>query len=124
MNLKMTLLFSQAEQQAALLPEQRLITLNDVCKVVGMQVGQFEVDPYLEEIKDEIEISYPQDILAIIAERKKNTTAGSSSVNTQNEATPDPALPSAHNLLGSTKSALSSAPSFANPPYYSSALGK
>ena len=69
------------------------VKLEDVCKVAGVQVGQYEVGPYLDEIKDEIEITYPQDILAIIAERKKNATAGSSSTNTQNEATPDPALP-------------------------------
>ena len=72
------MLISQAEQQAALLSEPRLIKLEDVCKVAGVQVGQYKVGPYLEKIKDDIEISYPQDILAIIAERKKNATAGSS----------------------------------------------
>ena len=67
-----------------------------------MQVGQYKVGPYLKEIKDEIEISYPQDMLTIIVERKKNATAGSSSTNIQSEATTDPALPSAHNLLNRT----------------------
>ena len=78
----------------------------------------------LEEIKDDIEISYPQDTIAIIAERKKNATAGSSSTNIQSEATSNPALPSAHNLLGTSKYAPSFAPSSSNPPNNSSALGK
>ena len=85
-------------------------------------MGQYEVGPYLDEIKDEIE-SYPKDILAIIAERKKNATAGSSSVNTHNEETLEPALPSA-NLLSTKKSAPSSGPSSSNPPDNNSALGK
>ena len=124
MNTKIALLFSQAEQQAALPPEQRLIKLENVCKVASVQVRQYEFGPYLEEIKDDIEILYPQDILAIIAERKRNATIGSSSTNIQSEATPDPALPSAHNLLGTSKSAPSSAPSSSNPPDNRSTLGK
>ena len=86
--------------------------------------GHYEVGPYLEEIKDEIEILYPQDILTIIVERKKNATTGNSFANIQSEAMPDLALPSAHNLLGTTKSAPSSAPSSSNPPDNSSAIGK
>ena len=120
----MALLFSQAEQQAAFPPEQRLIMLKDIYKAASVHVGQYEVGPYLEDIKDEIEISYPQDILTIIAERKKNSIAGSSYVNIQNEATLDAALPYAHNLLGTTKSAPSSAPSSSIPPENSFALGK
>ena len=92
----MALVFSQAEQQATLPPEQRLVMMKDVCKAAVMQVGQYEVGPYLEEIKDEIEILYPQDILTIIAKRRKTTTAGSSTSNTQHEATPDPVLPSTY----------------------------
>ena len=124
MNVKMAWLFSQAQQQAALPPEQRLIMLKDICKAAGVQMGQYKVRPYLEEIKDEIEISYPQDILSIIAERKKNAIAGSSSANIQSEATPDPALPSAHNLLSTIESTLSSMPSSSIPLENSSALGK
>ena len=88
-----------------------------------MQKGQYKVGPYLDEIKDEIEISYPQDILAIIVERKKSATAKSSYANTYNEATPEPALPSA-NLLSTKRSAPSSGPSSSNPPDNNSALGK
>ena len=55
----MAFLYSQTEQQAALPPEQRRIKLEDVCKVAGVQVGQYEVGPYLDEIQDEIEIKYP-----------------------------------------------------------------
>ena len=124
MNVKMVLLFSQVEQQAALPPEQRLISLEQVYKAAGAQVGKYEVGPYLEEIKNEIEISYPQYILTIIAKRKKSTTTGSSSGNTQNKATPDPALPSAHSLLGTSKSAPSSAPYFSNLLENSFTIGK
>ena len=120
----MAILFSQAEQQETIPPEQRPIMLNDIFKVAGVQVGQYEVGPYLEEIKDEIDISYPQDILTIIVERKKNAIARSSSANIQSDATPNPALPPTHNLLGITKSAPSSAPSSSNPLDNSSALGK
>ena len=120
----MALLFSQAEQQAALLPDERLISLEEVCKAAGVQVGKYEVGPYLEEIKNEIEILYPQDILTIIAERKKSMIAGSSSGNTQNEVTLNPELPSAHILLGTYKSALSSIPSSSNLPENSSTIGK
>ena len=61
-----------------------------------MKAGKYEVGPYLEEIKDKIEVSYPKDILAIIAERKVSTIAGSCSSGVQAEpgsVTPDPALP-------------------------------
>ena len=51
-------------------------------KKSGVEMGKFEVKPYLEEIKDEISISYLEDILAIIVERKATartaTIAGSS----------------------------------------------
>ena len=36
MNVKMALLFFQAEQQAALPPEQRQVKLEDVCKVASV----------------------------------------------------------------------------------------
>ena len=67
-------------------------------------MGKYEFGPYLEEMKDEIEISYPQDILAIISERKKAAAARSNSSDVQSEAgnaTPDPALPPVQSLLGS-----------------------
>ena len=70
MKVKMDFLFSRPEQQTALLLEQRLIKLEDICRAAGVQVGQYEVSPYLDEIKDEIEITYPQDILTIIAEKR------------------------------------------------------
>ena len=123
MNVKMALFYSQAEQQAALPPEQRLIKLEDICRVAGVQVGQYELSPYLDAIKEEIEIKYPQDILSIIAERKRNATIGSSSASHQSEATPEPALPSA-TVPDSQHPSSSSAPSSSNPPDNSSALGK
>ena len=59
MNIKMAFLFNQVVQQAALPPEQKIISVEQVCKAVGIQVGKYEVGSYLEGIKDEIEISYP-----------------------------------------------------------------
>ena len=56
----MAILFDQAEQQTALPPEQRIISLEQVCKAAGVQVGKYEVGPYLEVMKEKIEISYPQ----------------------------------------------------------------
>ena len=75
-------------------------------------------------MKDEIEISYPQDILAIISERKKAVAMGSNSSSVQNDATPDPIMPSAHSLLGTTKLAPSSAPSSYTFPENSFVIGK
>ena len=123
MNVKMAQFYSQAEQQAALPPEQRLIKLEDICRVAGVQVGRYELGPYLDAIKEEIEIKYPQDILSIIAERKRNATVGSKSASHQNEATPEPAPPSA-TLSESQHPSSSSAPSSSNPPDSYSTLGK
>ena len=55
------------------------MSLAQVCKAAGIQMGKYEAGPYLEEMKDEIEISYPHDILAIISERKKAAIAKSNS---------------------------------------------
>ena len=79
MNIKIAFLFDQAIQQAALPPEQRPVSLEQVCKAAGIQMGKYDVGPYLEEMKYETEISYPQDILAIISKRKKATATGSNS---------------------------------------------
>ena len=87
-------------------------------------MGKYEVGPYLEAMKDEIEISYPQDILAIILERKKTTAIGSNSFGVQNDATPDPALSSAQSLLLTSEPALNSASSLSNQPESGSAIGK
>ena len=124
MNVKMALLFDQAEQQAALPLEQRIISLDQVCKAAGVQKGKYEVGPYLKVIKDEIEILYPQDILTIISKRKKTTAVGRNSSNVQSDAAPDPALPSAHSFLGTTKHASNSALSSSIPLENSSAIGK
>ena len=59
MNIKMTFFFDQAIQQAARPLEHRTVLLEQVCKAVGIQMGKYEVGPYFEEMKDEIEISYP-----------------------------------------------------------------
>ena len=124
MNIKMAFLFDQAIQQVALPPEHRTVSLEQVCKAAGIQIGKYEVGPYLEEMKDEIEISYPQYILAIISERKKTATVGGSSSGAQSDATPDPALPPAQSLLGTSEPALHSTPSTSNQPKSSSAIGK
>ena len=67
---------------------------------------------------------YPQDILSIITDRKKATAVGSGSFSARNDGTLDPALPSAQNLIGTSKPALSSAPSSSNQLENSSAIGK
>ena len=87
-------------------------------------MGKYEVGPYLEEMKYEIGISYPQDILAIIYERKKTTVAGSSSSGAQSDATPDLALPPAQSLLGTSEPTLHFAPSTSNQLKSSSVIGK
>ena len=70
MNVQLAHMFFLATQQATLPPEQRKMMPELICKKYGVEMGKFEVKPYLEEIKDEITISYPEDILAIITERK------------------------------------------------------
>ena len=92
-------MFYLATQQAALPPEQRKMTPELVYKKIGVEMGKFEVKPYLEEIKDEIAISYQGDILVIITERKTaaRTTAifGLNPMNDPAEpgsVTPEPAL--------------------------------
>ena len=87
-------------------------------------MGKYNGSPYLEEMKDEIEISYPQDVLTIISERKKATAAGSCSSGAQNDATPDPALPSAQNFISTLEPILNFAPSSSNQPENNSAIGK
>ena len=67
MNVQLTHMFYLATQQVALPPEQRKMTLELVCKKTGVELEKFEVKPYLKEIKDEIAISYLEDILAIIS---------------------------------------------------------
>ena len=70
MNVQLAHMFFLATQQATLPLEQRKITPELIYKKSGVDMRKFEVKPYLEEIKDEITISYPKDILAIITERK------------------------------------------------------
>ena len=57
-------------------------------------------------MKAEIEISYPKDILAMIAEKKATVRAGASSSSVYakpSRATPDPALPSTQIPLSNTE---------------------
>lgn len=82
------------------------MTLELVCKVAGVEMGKYEVGPYLEEMKSKIEISYLKDILALIAERKDAARARPSSSSVQakpGNATPNPALPYAQILSNNTE---------------------
>ena len=126
MNIKMAFLLDQAIQQSALPPEQRPVSLEQVYKAAGIQIGKYEVGPYLEEMKDKIEISYPQDILAIISERKKAAAAGSSSSGIQSDFTHDPALPPVQSLLSNVtpEPALYPVPVTSDQPETNSAIGK
>ena len=126
MNIKMTFLFNHAIQQVALPPQQGLVSLDQVYKAACIQIGKYEVGLYLEEMKDEIKILYPQDILAIISERKKAATVGSSSFGVQSDVTPDPTLPPVQSLLGNVtpEPTLHPASITSDQPKTSSAFGK
>ena len=72
---------------------------------MGIEVGKYEVGPYLKEMKNEIEISYPQDILLIIAEKKNVAIIGISFFGIQTgDSTPDPARQPVQDLLGNPES--------------------
>ena len=73
MNVQLAHMFYLATQQATLPLEQRKMTNDLGYKKSGVEMGKFEVKPYLEQIKDEIAVSYPKDILAIITKRKATT---------------------------------------------------
>ena len=92
-------------------------------------MGKYKVGPYLKEMKDEIEILYPQDILAIIAEKKNAAAAGSNSSGVYSEAgnaTPNPTLSPIQSLLGSVtpEPALQPASFTSDQVETSSAIGK
>ena len=48
MNVQLAHMFYLATQQAALLLEQRKMTPELVCKKTGVEMGKFEVKPYLK----------------------------------------------------------------------------
>ena len=54
----------------------------------------------------------------------KTAAIGSNSSGVQNDATPDPTLPSAQSLLHTSEPTLNSAPSSSNEPESSSVIGK
>ena len=82
------------------------MTLELLCKRLGVEMGKFEPDPHLKEMKAEIDISYPRDVLAMIAERKVAVRAGASSSGVHAEpgsAMPEPALHLAHLFSSETE---------------------
>ena len=60
MNIHMAHMFHAATQRALLPAEQRIATLESICKDLGVEFGKFKTEPYIEAMKSEIEISYPQ----------------------------------------------------------------
>ena len=75
MNIHMAHMFYVATQQALLPTETRTATPESICKDLGVKFGKFETEPYIEAIKAEVEISYPNDIVDIIKTRKASTRA-------------------------------------------------
>ena len=106
MNIQIARMFYEATRQASLPVEQRMAALELVCKAAGVEMRKFKLGPYLEEMKAEIEISYPKDILAMIAEKKATAIARASSSSVHAElgnATPDHAIQSAQIPSNKTK---------------------
>lgn len=95
MNVHLASMFYEASQQAVLPIKQRTLTTELLSEKLGVEMRKFQPGPYLEDMKVEIDISYPSDLLAIIAERKVATRANvsSSGVNIEpGNATLKPAL--------------------------------
>ena len=95
MNVHMAHMFYVTTQQALLPTKQRTATPESICKDLRVEFGKFETDLYVEAMKVEVEISYPNDIMDIIKARKGSARAqaGSSSVQEEPKSvTPDPAL--------------------------------
>lgn len=70
MNVNLARMFYEASEQVALPVESRSVTPEQICEKLGVEMGNFDPKLYLDRIKSEIEISYPADVLAMIAERK------------------------------------------------------
>lgn len=79
MNVHLARMFYEDSQQAALLAMQKTMTPKLPCEKLGVEMGKFQLGPYLEEMKVEIENSYPIDILAMIVDRKATAKASMSS---------------------------------------------
>ena len=95
MNVHMAHMFHVATEQALLPAEQRSATPESICKDLGVEIGKFETEPYIEAMKSEIEISYPKDIVELIRARKITARAQAGYSNVQEEprsVTPDPTL--------------------------------
>ena len=60
MNVHMTHMFYAATQQVLLSTKQRTAIPESICKDLGVEFGKFEAEPYVEAMKAEVEISYPQ----------------------------------------------------------------
>ena len=80
-NVHMAHMFHTATQQELLPTKQRTATPESICKDLGVELGKFKTEPYIEAIKAEIEISYPNDIVNIIKARKASARTKASSSN-------------------------------------------
>ena len=90
------------------------------------EIGKFEIEPYIEAMKSEIEISYPKDIVELIRARKVTARAQAGCSNVQAEprsVTPDPTM--RHNFVPAIEAAQESsiAPAIETTPN-NLALGK
>ena len=95
MHVHMAHMFRVATEQALLPAEQRTATPESICKDLGVEIGKFETEPYIEIMKSKIEISYPKHIVELIRTRKAAARAQAGSSNVRAEpmsVTPDPTL--------------------------------
>ena len=92
MNVHIAHIFYTATKQALFPAEQRTATPESICKDLGVEIGKFDTEPYIEAMKSKIEISYPKDIVELIKARKvaSRAQAGSSNVRAKlKSVTPD-----------------------------------
>ena len=95
MNIYMAHMFHTATQQALLPAEQKMATPELICKDLGVEFGKFETEPYIETMRAEVEISYPNDIVDISKAKKASVRVQASSSSVQakpKSVTPNPAM--------------------------------
>lgn len=75
MNVNLAHMYYEATQHVALPIEQRTMTHELLDQRLGVEMGKFDPLPYLQEMGSDISITFPIDVLAIIAARKATEKA-------------------------------------------------
>ena len=70
MNVHMAHMLHATTQQVLLPAKQMTATPKSIYNDLGVEFDKFEIKPYIEAMKAEIEISYPNDIMHIIKAQK------------------------------------------------------